>query len=139
MPSDARIGLRFFMKTIPMTSFRQDWRTPQAIYSTLDKEFNFNFDPCPSNPTFDGLLLNWGTPAFVNPPFKTIALWVKKAHEEWRKGKTIVLLIPARTDTRWWHDYILGATEIRFVKGRIKYEGAKHNAPFPSCIVIFLE
>lgn len=127
----------FKMKKIPMTSLRQDWRTPKTIYETLDFEFDFKFDPCPSNAAFDGLSMDWGSPAFVNPPFKHIAKWVQKAYFEYLKGKTVVLFIPSRTDTRWWHDYCLKASEIRFIKGRIKYEGAKHDAPFPSCLVIF--
>lgn len=126
------------MKFIPMTSLRQDWRTPKAVYDALDKEFAFFDDPCPGNgSTRDGLIGSWGSPAFVNPPFKTIAKWVQKAWEQHQQNKTVVLLIPARTDTRWWHDYCMKAKEIRFIKGRLKYEGAKFNAPFPSCVVVF--
>ena len=128
------------MKRIPMTSLRQDWRTPKAFYQALDAEFNFVFDPCPAHGEplpFDGLNCEWASPAFVNPPFNGIEKWVKKSYDEFQKGKTCVLLIPSRTCTRWWHDYVMKASEIRFIKGRIKYEGAKFNAPFPSCVVVF--
>ena len=119
------------------SSARQDWKTPRDVYRVLDTEFDFDFDPCPSSPDFNGLEIEWGDRNFVNPPFKDIGEWAKKAHEEWQKGKTIVLLIPSRTDTRWWHDYIMKATEIRFIKGRLRFEGAKNSAPFPSAIIVF--
>jgi len=125
------------VKQIPMTSVSQTWRTPEAFYKCLDAEFRFDFDPCPDNPKFDGLSCDWGGHNFVNPPFKTIAKWIKKGYEEFQKGKTVVFFIPSRTCTAWWHDFVMKASEIRFIRGRIKYEGAKFNAPFPSCIVIF--
>lgn len=125
------------MKKIPFTSLRQDWKTPRAFYQALNAEFNFNFDPCPPNPTCDGLLSDWGSSTFVNPPFKGIEKWAKRSWEQSRLGKTVVMLIPARTDTRWWHDYCMQASEIRFIKGRLTYEGGKSNAPFPSCVVVF--
>lgn len=80
-----------------------------------------------------------GYTVFCNPPYgKQLAKWVRKAYEESRKpNTTIVLLIPARTDTQWFHDYIYGTAEIRFIKGRIKFKGAMYNAPFPSMIVIY--
>lgn len=125
------------MKKIPFTSASQDWRTPRKVYDGLHAEFKFQFDPCPSHALIDGLTSEWGSPAFVNPPFKEIDKWVRKSFAEWIDGKTVVMLIPARTDTRWWHDCVMKATEIRFLRGRLKYEGAKFNAPFPSCVVIF--
>lgn len=125
------------MKKIPFTSISQDWRTPRNVYDGLDAEFGFRFDPCPNHSLIDGLSIEWQSPAYVNPPFKDIAKWVSKAWNEHQNGKTVVLLIPARTDTRWWHDYCMKASEIRFIKGRLKYEGAKFNAPFPSCVVVF--
>ena len=126
------------MKKIPMTSLRQDWRTPRALYQGLDAEFRFDFDPCPPNPQFDGLTVEWGQRTYVNPPFKGIAKWIEKGWREWKAGKTVVFLIPARTDTRYWHSYCMEASEIRFIKGRIHYDDAPTPAPFPSCIVIFL-
>ena len=120
-----------------MSSLNQNWRTPQKLYEELNKEFAFDFDPCPVNPSFDGLNIEWGNCNFVNPPYNKISEWVKKSFEEWKKGKTVVLLIPSRTDTRWWHDYIMKATEIRFIKGRLKFNDNKGSAPFPSAIVVF--
>jgi site-specific DNA-methyltransferase (adenine-specific) len=115
-----------------------DWKTPKAVYQTLDAEFHFDHDPCPPDFTVDGLASDWGSSNFVNPPYgQALPHWVRKAYEEAQRGKTVVLLIPSRTDTRWWHDYCMKATEIRFIKGRLKFEGAVFNAPFPSAIVIF--
>lgn len=75
---------------------------------------------------------------WCNPPYgRDIGLWVKKAYEESLKGAKIVMLIPSRTDTRYWHDYIFGKAEIEFIKGRLKFGGLKSNAPFPSALVIF--
>ena len=125
------------MKKIPMTSLRQDWRTPKAFYQALHAEFQFDFDPCPPNANFDGLSVSWGVCNYVNPPFKGIEKWIAKGAIENLLGKTVVFLIPARTCTAWWHDYVLKADEIRFIRGRLRYEGAKFNAPFPSCVVIF--
>jgi len=125
------------MKNIPFTSMSQDWRTPRNVYEKLNLEFSFTDDPCPNYSLIDGLKRPWGNVVFVNPPFKEIHKWVEKAWAEHKNGKTIVLLIPSRTDTRWWHDYCMKASEIRFIKGRLKYEGAKYNAPFPSCVVVF--
>ena len=119
-------------------SQRLDWRTPKHIIEELEKEFGKMFDPCPSNPTFDGLKIEWKEVNFVNPPYgREISKWCKKACEEWKKGKTVIMLIPSRTDTRWWHDYIMKATEIRFIKGRLKFDDQKNPAPFPSAIVVF--
>jgi len=120
------------------TSWRSDWRTPEKLYQELDKEFHFDFDPCPSNHTFDGLKISWGKRNFVNPPYgRQIGLWIKKGYEEYRKGKIIVFLIPSRTDTIWWHDFIMKANEIRFIEGRLKFSEYHNSAPFPSAIVIF--
>lgn len=119
-------------------SLRSDWTTPEDFYIGLNKEFNFNFDPCPSNSSFDGLNIDWEDRNFCNPPYgRQITAWIKKGYEESFKGKLVVFLIPSRTDTRWWHDYIMKADEIRFIKGRLKFGGSKNPAPFPSCIVVF--
>ena len=115
-----------------------DWTTPLELFEELDREFHFAYDPCPSKPTFNGLTVNWLESNYVNPPYgRKITEWLKKGYEEWKMGKTCVFLIPSRTDTKWWHDYVMKANEIRFIKGRIKFQGAKNPAPFPSCIVIF--
>jgi site-specific DNA-methyltransferase (adenine-specific) len=119
-------------------SVRQDWKTPKALYQTLDAEFCFDFDPCPSKSDFDGLSVEWGETNFVNPPYGTqIHKWIAKGFAEWQKGKTVVFLIPSRTDTRYWHDYVMKADEIRFIKGRLCFDAGKGQAPFPSAIVVF--
>jgi hypothetical protein len=75
---------------------------------------------------------------FVNPPYgREIGKWLKKGYLEWEKGKTVVFLVPSRTDTLWWHDFVMKATEIRFIKGRLKFDGQKNSAPFPSAIIVF--
>lgn len=120
------------------SSQRLDWKTPKNLYRELWREFKFDFDPCPPNPKFNGLNINWGERNFVNPPYgREIGKWIKKGYEEWQKGKLVVFLIPSRTDTLWWHSWIMGADEIRFIKGRLKFDDSGNPAPFPSCIAIF--
>ena len=122
----------------PLFSSKNDnWKTPQAFYKALDAEFRFDYDPCPSNPKDDGLKISWGQCNYVNPPYSETPKWLEKGWEEYKKGKTVVYLIPSRTDTKWWHKYCMKADEIRFIKGRLQFEGTKYSAPFPSCIVIF--
>lgn len=124
--------------SVHFSSLRLNWQTPLEVYELLNTEFDFDFDPCPVNPSFDGFNINWGKRNFINPPYgREIGKWLKKGYEESLLGKLCVFLIPSRTDTRWWHDYVMKAKEIRFVKGRIKFNGATTGAPFPSCIVIF--
>ena len=119
-------------------SQRLDWKTPKAVYQVLNAEFNFDHDPCPVNPTKDGLQADWGLRNFVNPPYgREIGKWIRKGYEEWKKGKVVVFLVPSRTDTIWWHDYCMKAKEIRFIRGRLKFDDQKNSAPFPSAIVIF--
>ena len=115
-------------------------RTPKYILESLRKEFGDLYDPCPIHGT-DGLVTDWESPAYVNPPYGSeLPKWTKKALEEYKKGCVIILLLPARTDTAWFHDDILPyATEIRFIRGRIRFEGYRSGAPFPSMIVIFEE
>ena len=132
-----------------LTSLRQDWQTPQELYDGLNKEFNFDFDPCSVNPKFDGLEVEWGKSNFVNPPYgrykegkyeKKSAqdLFLKKADEENKKGNLIVLLIPVRTSSRRWQTYILDNpnAEIRFMPKRFKFSKASTPAMFCSAIVI---
>lgn len=113
-----------------------NWSTPKDVYDALDAEFKFDFDPCPLGGA-SGLDIEWGKSNFVNPPYSQLKAWCKKAYEEWQKGKTVVMLIPSRTDTKAWHDYCMKATEIRFIKGRLKFGDSKNSAPFPSAVVIF--
>ena len=122
------------------------WETPQNFFDELDKEFHFSCDVCATRenakcakfytPEQDGLKQTWGGGIlWMNPPYgREIGKWVKKASES---NATVVCLLPARTDTRWFHDYIYGKAEIRFVRGRLKFGGSKNSAPFPSMVVIF--
>ncbi|MBF85117.1 MAG: adenine methyltransferase [Acidobacteria bacterium] len=124
--------------TLFFSSINQSGRTPKKLYEVLDKEFNFDFDPCPNNPKFDGLTVQWGKSNYVNPPYNEAKEWIKKAYEESLKGKVCVMLLPSRTDTKIFHEIILPfAYQIRFVKGRLKFEQYNNSAPFPSMIVIF--
>ena len=137
------------MNTVLFSSNSDEWATPLGIYEELNKEFNFNLDPCATatnakclkffTKETDGLSQAWGGyRVFCNPPYSKIADWVKKAYYEGRKDNTlVVLLIPARTDTRYFHDFIMHRAEIRFLKGRLKFGDAKNSAPFPSMVVIF--
>jgi hypothetical protein len=125
------------MNRVLFKSATDEWATPDDVYSTLNAEFHFKDDPCPMGGIWDGLYRAWKSPAFVNPPYSRIGHWTKKAFEEQQCGIVSVLLIPSRTDTRWWHDYVMKATEIRFIKGRLKFGNAVNSAPFPSCIVVF--
>lgn len=131
------------------SSNSDEWATPQDVYDSLDSEFGFNLDPCATadnhkcetffTQTDNGLSKNWGGyRVFCNPPYSNIKDWVRKAYYEGHKDNTIVvLLIPARTDTKYFHDYIMNRAEIRFIKGRLKFGDSKNSAPFPSMIVIF--
>lgn len=126
------------------------WATPQKTFDELNREFNFVLDVCAVaentkclsyySPVQDGLKQKWniGGTAWMNPPYgRSIGLWIKKAYEESKAGATVVGLLPARTDTRYFHEYIYGKAEIRFIKGRLKFGDAKNSAPFPSMIVIW--
>lgn len=120
------------------TSSRGDWKTPKVLYQALNAEFDFDHDPCPPHYTLDGLTSEWGCVNYCNPPYgHEIGKWIAKGYQEYQKGKTVVFLIPSRTDTHWWHDYCMKATEIRFIKGRLKFDDQPNPAPFPSAIVIF--
>ena len=117
-----------------------DWPTPASLYKQLHEEFAFNFDPCPLYGVeyMNGLDEEWGSSTFCNPPYgRVIGKWTAKAVSEWNKGKTVVLLIPSRTDTKWWHRDIMQASEIRFIKGRLKFGSAITGAPFPSALAVY--
>jgi len=126
------------MDRILFSSSKMDWTTPEWLLQSLNEEFRFDFDPCPyPKPTWDGLTISWGKRNFVNPPYgREQVAWVAKAIEEWRKGKLVVLLLPARTDTKIFHELIFPNAEIRFLRGRLKFGKAKNSAPFPSMIAI---
>jgi site-specific DNA-methyltransferase (adenine-specific) len=117
-----------------------DWATPRNLYNQLDQEFHFDLDPCPLNSEFDGLSIPWKGNIFCNPPYLNVIGFLKKAHEELKKGnaKVIVFLVFANTDTAWFHDYVYGKAELRFIRGRIKFEGiSKNGAMRPSMLCIF--
>jgi hypothetical protein len=119
-------------------SRRLDWKTPKALLKKLDNEFHFDFDPCPPLRKFDGLKIDWKERNFVNPPYgREIGKWIEKGYNESQKGNLVVMLIPSRTDTRWWHQWVIKADEIRFIKGRLKFDDQKNSAPFPSAIIVF--
>jgi phage N-6-adenine-methyltransferase len=121
------------------------WGIPKELYDKLNSEFHFDFDPCPidwKEGDADGLAIEWGASNFVNPPYSQVAKWIEKSYNEWKKGKNVVMLINAITDTKAFHKYIVGNAEIRFVKGRIKFvnvENPEKSAPNvkASIIVIF--
>ncbi|MEK6948375.1 MAG: DNA N-6-adenine-methyltransferase [Nanoarchaeota archaeon] len=101
------------------------WKTPKEFYEKLNGEFNFNFDPCPLHPKFNGLLIDWEDRNFVNPPYsrKLKEAFIRKAFEESRNGKLCVMLLPVSTSTKIFHEIIYPNSEIRFVKNRISFEG----------------
>jgi phage N-6-adenine-methyltransferase len=130
-----------------LASGREGWGTPPDLFAALDREFGFTLDACASaeNATCaryysredDGLAQPWAGVVFCNPPYgREIGRWVRKAAESARSGATVVCLLPARTDTHWWHCWAMRG-EIRFLRGRLRFVGARWNAPFPSAVVIF--
>ena len=127
------------MNRIVFKSQTVEWPTPVDVYRALDAEFHFDLDPCPINGTVDGtapLFCDWtGRRVFCNPPYgPQIRDFLARATE----AEVAVFLIPARTDTRWFHELVLpSAREVRFVKGRLKFGDAKNAAPFPSMIVVY--
>ena len=140
------------MNKILFSSNKMDWTTPKDFFEKLNREFNFTLDPCASKENAlckkfytvqeNGLLQNWGGErVFCNPPYgRKIGEWVKKCYEESLKpNTTIVLLIPNRSDTKWYHEYIHGKARVEPVKGRLKFGNSKNSAPFPSIWVVFGE
>jgi len=129
------------------TSNTPEWETPQDLFDELNKEFNFTLDVCATKKNAkckkyytkddNGLDKDWDGVIWCNPPYgREISAWVEKAYVSLCKT---VMLIPARTDTKYFHNYIYNKpnTEIRFIKGRLKFSNSKNSAPFPSMLVIF--
>ena len=118
-----------------------NYATPPDFYQKLHDKYNFDFDPCPyaeNEIIVDGLSIDWGKSNFVNPPYRDWQKWVKKGYEEYQKGKLVVFLIKAATDTKAFHNIILPfADEIRFIEGRLHFDEHENPAPFPSMVVIF--
>lgn len=138
------------MKKGLYTSARSDWETPVQLFAELDAEFHFDIDLCADehnakvpnalrvHDLWSGLAPQWRGTGWLNPPYgRQIGRWVAKAYESAQLGAVVVCLLPSRTDTAWWHDYVMKADEIRFIRGRLKFSGANWNAPFPSVIVVF--
>jgi len=124
-------------KNIHFSSLTDHWSTPKSIYDLLNKEFHFNYDPCPLNSEKDLYSEEWGSVVFCNPPYSELRKWLMKCYYHSLCGNIVVALIPSRTDTIAWHDYVMQASEIRFIKGRLKFGDSKNSAPFPSAIVIW--
>jgi site-specific DNA-methyltransferase (adenine-specific) len=132
------------------SSVTNEWVTPQPVFDQLNEEFKFTLDPCCTRESAkcskyytakeDGLSKDWSSDrVFMNPPYgRVIGSWMRKAYEESQRGALVVCLVPARTDTAWWHDYA-ATGEVRFIRGRLNFVGDRargHNAPFPVAIVI---
>jgi len=140
------------------SSKKHDWQTPKELFDELRKEFDIQLDACTSgqnpldSPFFyaldqdnNGLKLNWQTWTFCNPPYIETLDWLHKAWlENIKRNVSSILLLPARTDTKWFHSYVwdqrfhrpIDGVEIRFIKGRLKFGGSENSAPFPSMLVI---
>ena len=133
------------------SSRSEEWPTPHSFFTALDDEFKFTLDPCATHSnakcalfftkTQDGLTQDWGAHrVFCNPPYgRHMREWARKCYEASRHGATVVLLAHARTDTRWFHDWVYGkAVEVRFIKGRLRFGDARQSAPFPSLVAVFM-
>ena len=138
------------------TSTRPDWETPADVFTALNREFGpFSLDPCATPKTakcarfyqgIEGLMLPWFGRVFVNPPYgRDIGKWIQRCWGVVQEGdaEIVVALIPSRTDTHWWHEWVMRANEIRFLRGRLKFshpdykDAPSHSAPFPSCVVVW--
>jgi len=130
------------------SSATDQWATPQSFFNEWDAVFRFELDVCADaqnakcwryfSEQDNGLYQDWApNRCWMNPPYgREIRRWMQKAYEESLKGATVVCLVPARTDTAWWHDYAMKG-EITFIRGRLKFGDAKSGAPFPSAVVVF--
>lgn len=135
-------------QSVHFSSASDEWPTPQDFFDKVSDEFGgFDLDPCCTSesakaPKFftkedDGLSQVWRGKVWMNPPYgRTIGHWMAKAFRSFKAGATVVCLVPARTDTAWWHDYAMKG-DIRFIRGRLKFGGHKNSAPFPSALIVF--
>ena len=126
------------MNRVVFSSVSVEWRTPRALYQALEAEVGgFDLDPCPFGGT-DGLDIPWTGKVFVNPPYgRKVTQWIEKGYQSGLAGALVVMLLPSRTGTAWWHEYVMRADEVRYIRGRLKFSGHKNSAPFDSVIVIF--
>ena len=137
------------MPAVLFSSLTEEWPTPPAFFAKLNRRYNFTLDPCATTenatcPLFftkadDGLKQDWGAHrVFVNPPYgRAIGAWARKCFEASQSGALVVLLVPARTDTRWFHDWVQGKAEIQFIRGRVRFGNAEAGAPFPSMLAVY--
>jgi phage N-6-adenine-methyltransferase len=133
---------------VHFSSKTPEWSTPQDLFDKLHRVWEFTLDVCATaenakvlyfyDKADDGLKQSWkGHVCWMNPPYgREIGKWMRKAFQESLRGAVVVCLVPARTDTVWWHDYVMKG-DVTFLKGRLKFGGATNSAPFPSAIVIF--
>lgn len=130
------------------TSGNTEWETPQDLFDILNKVYKFDLDVCATSenakcPRYftkaqDGLSQEWKGKIWCNPPYgREIDKWVKKAHESYKAGATVVMLLPARTDTKWIHEWVFGSAITIFLKGRLKFGKSNNSAPFPSMLAIY--
>lgn len=148
------------LSAIAFSSVDDTWTTPRDFFDEVNQEFGFGLDAAalststlvpdnwygpdhPDDMRRNAFTRQWGEdtkdPIWLNPPYgKTIGLWMRKASFEASGGATVVCLVPARTDTRWWHDFVIHQ-EVRFIKGRLKFGDSKNSAPFPSALVVMKE
>jgi phage N-6-adenine-methyltransferase len=132
---------------VHFSSASDDWETPQDFFDAQDKVHGFTLDVCADNRNakcglyftkrVDGLSRPWAPhKCWMNPPYgREIGKWMRKAYEESQSGATVVCLVPARTDTAWWHNYAAKG-DVTFIRGRLKFVGGKHGAPFPSAVIV---
>lgn len=135
-------------QSVHYSSATDEWETPQPFFDELDQRWCFTLDVCSTDQnakcakhytrSTNGLIQSWaGERCWMNPPYgRAIGDWMRKAYQESRNGALVVCLVPARTDTAWWHDYAAKG-DVTFIRGRLKFGGARNSAPFPSAVVIF--
>jgi phage N-6-adenine-methyltransferase len=135
------------VQSVHFLSLTDEWETPPAFFAEWDARYHFTLDVCatPENAKCqryytraeDGLAQEWTGVCWMNPPYgRQIGRWVQKAYEAAQSGATVVCLLPARTDTAWWHDYVMRG-KVTFIRGRLRFVGGASSAPFPSAVVVF--
>ena len=128
-------------KRVVFSSASDHWATPAVVYDALNAEFGFTFDPCPLLADFDGSRVAWSGRVFCNPPYSSIDEFLRRGlfYLAAKDCEVLAYLLPSRTDTKWFHEYCLKASEVRFLRGRLRFGNAQNSAPFPSMVVIFRE
>ena len=149
--AEKQAAYRRRLKTVRPVQFRSktdEWETPTACFNQLDEEFAFTTDVAahPDNakcehfytPHQDGLKQKWEGDCWMNPPYGlALRQWVKKAQESAQAGAAVVCLLPVRSDTSWWHEYVIPYAEVRYIQVRMKFNGIENSAPLTSAVVIF--